>query len=77
MIYLLKLGSYKWILAWEGLSKDLQELWSVNPMGAFLLHCKKKNEIGPIWWNSEFIGFTDGAWERTKEGQVKCGMGGF
>lgn len=58
------------------MSKDLQDLWLVNPIGAFLLHCKKNNETGPIWWNSEFIGFTDGAWERSKEGQVKSGMRG-
>lgn len=42
IIFLLKLRSFKWILAWEGLSEELQQPWSVNPMGAFLLHCKKE-----------------------------------
>lgn len=52
MIVLLKIRSYKWSLAWGGLSKDLQDLWSVNPMGAFLLYCKKSKEPVTIWWNS-------------------------
>lgn len=76
MIMLLKLRSFKWSLAWGGLSGDLQNLWLVNPMGAFLLHCRKCNEKGPIWWNSEYIGFADGSWERSGDGHIKSGVGG-
>lgn len=55
----------------------MHDLWSVNPVGAYLLHCKKIGEKGPIWWNSEFIGFSDGAWENSTGGSVNSGMGGI
>lgn len=41
MNFLLKISSYKWCLAWGGLSSDIMELWSVNPIGALLLSCKR------------------------------------
>lgn len=48
MIFLLKVRSFKWILAWGGIKKKLLQLWFVNPMRAFLLHCKGKDDPGPI-----------------------------
>lgn len=42
LLTLLKIRSFKWILAYSGLHKDLEELWNVNPVGAILLYKKKR-----------------------------------
>lgn len=74
MIHLLKFRSFKWLQASGKMIKELQNLWFVNPMGAFLVLSKKIGDKGPVWWNVEYIGFTDGAWERLESGLVKSGI---
>lgn len=59
MIYLLKLRSFKWMQAGGKMIKEMQSLWFVNPMGAFLLLSKRNEKIGHVWWNVEYVGFTD------------------
>lgn len=46
-------------------------------MRVFLLHSKRSEDPGPLWWNVEYIGFTDGAWERLSSGHFKSGIGGI
>lgn len=74
---LLKLRSFKWMLAFGGIHKDLEILWGVNPIGAFLLNSKRANDIGPVWWIVQFIGFTDGAWKKQQHGAILSGIGGI
>lgn len=58
LLLLLKIRSFRWILAFNGLHKDLEYLWNVTPNGAAMLFNKHAGGMDPIWWNLEFIGFT-------------------
>lgn len=49
LILLVKIRSFKWIMASGDISSELETLWNVNPMGAFLLHSKHVTIEGPIW----------------------------
>lgn len=64
------------ILAFDGLHKDLEPLWNVNLMGAILLLSKNADVSGPLWWNVEFVGFSDGACEMSHNRMISCGTGG-
>lgn len=53
LLALLKIRSFKWILAYSWFHKDLEDLWNVNPVGAILLYNKKRKELIPSggMWN--------------------------
>lgn len=53
------------------------DLWNVNPTRAVLLFNKHKGGLDPIWWNVEFIGFSDGAWERSGDDISLSRIGGL
>lgn len=71
--FLLKLRSFKWIVAFERLHKDLESLWGISPIGS----SKKANETGPLCWNAQFKGFTDGAWKKGHNGKILSGICGI
>lgn len=76
LLFLLKIRTFKWIQAFNGLHKDLENLWNVNSIGEILLFNKQKGGLDPIWWSVEFIGFLDGAWERSGDDISLSGIGG-
>lgn len=76
MISPLNIRSIKWIQDWGAIKNELQQLWYVNQMGAFLLHCKRNNDSSLTWWNVEYVGFSDGAWKKLSNGLIKSGIGG-
>lgn len=42
-----------------------------------MLSSKKNSVVGPLWWNIEIIGFSDGAWKKFQDGKVLsdiCGI---
>lgn len=77
LLTLLKIRYFKWILAYYGLHKDLEDLWDLNPIGTILLFNKKKERMDFFWWNVEFIRFSDGAWKRLNNNLFLSDIGGL
>lgn len=72
---LIKIRFLKWMVATGGLREELEGLWRVNPMRAFLLRSKKSDETYWVWWNTNFIGYTDRAWKKLSTGAICSSIG--
>lgn len=77
LIKLVKIRSFKWIVATVEINSDLELLWNVNPVGAYLLYSKHASKEGPNFWNVDYIGFVDGAWKKDVNNNIVAGIGGL
>lgn len=52
------------------LRAELETLWNVNLMGAFLFNSKQADLEGPLWWNVDFAGFADGTRKKDENNTI-------
>lgn len=66
-----------WLSEMDIISPSLTNLWSINPIGAILLHNKGKSIQLAEGITVDLIGYVDGAWIQTEDNIIKAGVGGF
>lgn len=68
---------WTWLSEKDIISQSLANLWSINPIGAILLHNKGMHVRLLDSNTEELIGYVDGAWSQPGNSMIKAGVGGF